>query len=59
MLKHSKDKANPDRFKILYSGSKRMASDGYKTLRYNRVALENRKLFTWILVELPCLKFKT
>ncbi len=56
MLKHAKDKANPDRFKFLYSGAKRMGNDGYNTLKYKRVKIEFKKLYTWILVDLPHLK---
>jgi len=56
MLKHTKDKANPDRFKYLYSGAKRMGNDGYNTLKYKRVKIEFKKLYTWILVDLPHLK---
>ena len=53
MLRHSKDKANPDRFKYLYSGAKRMAKDGYSNLKYKPVKIELKRLYTWILVDLP------
>ena len=53
MLRHSKDKANPDRFKYLYSGAKRMAKDGYNSLKYKPVKIEFKRLYTWILVDLP------
>ena len=56
MLKHSKDKANPERFKFLYSGAKRMSRDGYNSLKYKRVDLQLRKLYTWVNVDLPHLK---
>ena len=56
MLKHTKDKANPERFKFLYSGAKRMAKDGYNSLKYRREKLELKRLYTWILVDLPKLK---
>jgi len=56
MLKHSKGKANPDRFKNLYSGAKRMGKDGYNSLRYRKVQLKLKKLYTWILVDLARLK---
>ena len=56
MLKHSKDKANPERFRYLYSGAKRMAKDGYNSLKYRRVDLLLKRLYTWILVDLPHLK---
>ena len=56
MLKHAKDKANPERFKYLYSGAKRMGKDGYNSLKYKKVKLELRPLYTWVLVDLPRLK---
>ena len=58
MLRHSKDKANPERFKFLYSGAKRMSRDGYNSLKYKRVDLQLRRLYTWILVDLPHLKVR-
>ncbi|XP_059089205.1 beta-1,4-N-acetylgalactosaminyltransferase bre-4-like isoform X1 [Tigriopus californicus] len=56
MLRHSKDKANPERFKYLYSGAKRMSKDGYNSLKYKRIDLLLKRLYTWILVDLPHLK---
>jgi len=56
MLKHGKEKANPERFKYLYSGAKRMARDGYNSLKYRKVDFLLKKLYTWILVDLPHLK---
>jgi len=56
MLKHTKDKANPERFKFLYSGAKRMAKDGYNSLKYHKEDFLLKKLYTWILVDLPKLK---
>jgi len=56
MLKHGKEKANPERFKYLYSGAKRMARDGYNSLKYRKVDLMLKKLYTWVLVDLPHLK---
>jgi len=53
MLKHNKDKANPDRFKYLYSGAKRIDKDGYNSLKYKPVKIVPKRLFTWILVDLP------
>ena len=50
---YSKDKANPDRFKYLYSGAKRMDKDGYNSLKYKPVSIELKRLYTWILVDLP------
>jgi len=56
MLKHGKEKANPERFKYLYSGAKRMFKDGYNSLKYRRVDLQLKRLYTWVLVDLPHLK---
>ena len=56
MLKHAKDKANPERFKYLYSGAKRMGKDGYNSLKYKKVKLELKPLYTWVMVDLPRLK---
>jgi len=56
MLKHGKEKANPERFKYLYSGAKRMARDGYNSLKYRKVDFMLKKLYTWVLVDLPHLK---
>ena len=56
MLKHSKTKANPERFKYLYNGAKRIGKDGYNSLRYKRVDIKKKKLYTWVLVDLPHLK---
>ena len=56
MLKHGKEKANPERFKYLYSGAKRVGRDGLNSLKYKTVDLVLKKLYTWILVDLPHLK---
>jgi hypothetical protein len=53
MLSHNKDKPNPDRMKLLKSGEKRMDTDGYGSLKYETVKIVSKKLFTWILVDLP------
>ena len=57
MLGHAKQKVNSDRFKILYTGAKRMDTDGYNSLVYKRVQLRKYKLYTWVLVDLPHLKW--
>ena len=53
MLSHNKDEPNPDRMKLLNSGEKRMDNDGYNSLKYETVKIVSKKLFTWILVDLP------
>jgi len=52
MLKHTKDKPNPDRFKYLKEGTKRMGEDGLNKLNYRVLGTERRKLFTKILVSI-------
>ena len=56
MISHPSSSINPDRFKYLYSGTKRMDSDGYNSVKYKRVELELNKLYTWVLVDLPRVK---
>ena len=41
----------PNRYKKLYKGRARFKTDGLNSLQYNRVKIEYRKLFTWILVD--------
>ena len=56
MLKHGHGSANPDRFKYLYTGGKRIKDDGYNSLKYKRVDIALKRLYTWVLVDLPHLK---
>ncbi|QQP40356.1 Putative glucosylceramide beta-14-galactosyltransferase [Caligus rogercresseyi] len=52
MLKHAKDAPNPERFKMLFSGVKRIDSDGFNSLKYKVLKMERYKLYTWILADL-------
>ena len=52
MLKHVKDKPNPERFKYLRDGAKRMADDGISKLTYQLLATERHKLYTKVLVSI-------
>lgn len=52
MLTHVKQKANPKRYDVLNQGKKRYDSEGLNSLQYTRLKLEQRALYTWILVEL-------
>lgn len=52
MLTHRKQKANPKRFEILYSGRKRIKADGLNSLQYRRINLIRSRSLTWVLVEL-------
>lgn len=56
MMKHGSQKANPERFKYLYSGAKRISKDGYNSLKYRKVDFVLKRLYTWVLVDLPHLK---
>ena len=42
MLKHGAEKANPERFKYLYSGAKRISKDGYNSLKYRLIFCDKR-----------------
>ena len=52
MLKHVKDKPNPDNLQYLKEGTKRMEEDGLKTLNYKLLGTERQKLFTKIIVSI-------
>ena len=56
MLKHGHQSANPDRFKYLYTGGKRIKDDGYNSLIYKRVDIALKRLYTKVIVDLPHLK---
>jgi hypothetical protein len=53
MLSHPHDKANPDRFKYLFGGEKRMGRDGLSSLKYRLIDVKAGAMFTWILTDLP------
>uniref|UniRef100_A0A8D8LMX3 Beta-1,4-N-acetylgalactosaminyltransferase n=1 Tax=Cacopsylla melanoneura TaxID=428564 RepID=A0A8D8LMX3_9HEMI len=52
MLKHRKEKANPQRYEKLYSGHKRYKKDGLNSSQYKVLDAKQEKLFTWFLVQL-------
>lgn len=52
MLRHTKDKPNPERFQYLNNGVKRMSEDGINKLKYKLLATERHKLFTKIRVSI-------
>lgn len=58
MAKHSKDKPNPERFKLLKASKKRASSDGISSLKYQVVSFEKKMLYTWILVDYIEIKSK-
>ncbi|XP_069141426.1 uncharacterized protein [Argopecten irradians] len=51
MLSHKKEHGNPDRFHLLQGSKKRWQKDGLNSLKYSRVKLELRKLYTYLLVD--------
>lgn len=56
MLKHKKDDPNPDRYNKLYKGKYRYKKDGLNNLKYSRIDLVLKKLYTWVLVEVEPIK---
>lgn len=52
MMKHTKDKPNPDRYNKLYKGKTRYKTDGLNSLKYKVLKVEEKTLYTWVLVEL-------
>ncbi|KAL3881585.1 hypothetical protein ACJMK2_028006 [Sinanodonta woodiana] len=51
MLDHVKDKENPKRFRLLKESKERWQRDGLNSLKYQRLKLEFRKLYTWVFVD--------
>ncbi|XP_054721966.1 beta-1,4-N-acetylgalactosaminyltransferase bre-4-like [Uloborus diversus] len=56
MLKHKKDDPNPDRYNKLYKGKSRFKKDGLSNLKYKRLDIVLKKLYTWVLVEIEPIK---
>ncbi|XP_042913363.1 beta-1,4-N-acetylgalactosaminyltransferase bre-4-like [Parasteatoda tepidariorum] len=56
MLKHKKDEPNPDRYNKLYKGKYRYTKDGLSNLKYKRLEIVFKKLYTWVLVEIEPIK---
>ena len=52
MLTHKKAKANSNRYKVLRNGIKRSKTDGLSNLKYKRLNLKLRPLYTHILVDI-------
>ncbi|XP_060069242.1 putative uncharacterized protein DDB_G0290989 [Ylistrum balloti] len=52
MLSHKKEHGNPNRFHLLQGSKKRWQKDGLNSLKYSRVKLELRKLYTYLLVDI-------
>jgi N-terminal domain of galactosyltransferase len=52
MLSHKKAKPNPNRYRVLRNGAKRSKSDGLSNLKYKRLDLQLKPLYTEILVDI-------
>lgn len=52
MMKHAKEKPNPDRYNKLYKGKLRYKTDGINSLKYDVKDILLKRLYTWINVEL-------
>lgn len=52
MMKHKKDDPNPDRYNKLYKGKQRFKTDGLNSLKYKRLDLLLKRLYTWVHVDL-------
>lgn len=52
MMKHSKDKPNPDRYNKLYKGKTRYKTDGINSLKYKLRDRLLKRLYTWVYVEM-------
>jgi len=52
MLTHKKARPNPNRFRVLRNGDKRSKKDGLSNLKYKRLDLQLRPLYTHILVDI-------
>ena len=51
MTKHSKDKPNPDRFRLLKTSESRLDQDGVNNLKYEVVSFNKNFLYTKIIVD--------
>ena len=52
MLTHKQQPPNTDRFKLIKSGANKITKDGYSSLKYRRIDISPKRLYTWILVDL-------
>ncbi|CAN7938022.1 unnamed protein product, partial [Ixodes hexagonus] len=52
MLQHEKDEPNPARFKLLSTAKLRYKTDGLNSVKYKKLRLVQKKLYTWILADL-------
>ena len=50
MITHKKDTPNPNRYKELNGGTRRMSWDGINSLKYKVVKIDKGKLFTRVVV---------
>ena len=52
MLGHKSYPSNLDRWELLSGFKNRMETDGYNSVKYERVNIAFKPLYTWILVDL-------
>ena len=52
MLSHEKAVENPQRFTILSAANQRLATDGLTDLRYDRLDLKRKPLYTLVKVDI-------
>ncbi len=52
MLSHQQASANPERLNLIKNGSERYSTDGLNSLKYRRLDIQLKPLFTHITVEL-------
>ena len=52
MLSHKKAKPNPNRYRVMRNGAKRAKVDGLSSLKYNRLDLQLKQLYTEVLVDI-------
>lgn len=50
---HEKVSPNPDRMEIIEEGNIRFKTDGLVDLRYKILDLQFKRLYTYVLVEIP------
>jgi hypothetical protein len=52
MLAHKKARPNPNRYRVMRNGAKRSRVDGLSNLKYKRLDIQLKTLYTHILVDI-------
>jgi hypothetical protein len=58
MFDHPVAKPNPDRMRLFDQGTRRLKSDGLNDLRYRRLSIEFKPLYTHIIVDVQPQMYK-